>query len=205
MAMKTLLIHGGTIVLEDRLLLDGQVQVREGRIVAVQPAPSPPTDAVEDLVDLAGGYLVPGYVDLHVHGGAGSDFMDGTEEAFSTVCQAHARHGTTSLLPTTTVARHEQHLAFLNVCRRLKKQGTAGARILGAHFYGPYFAAEARGCHPAGPVRPPDPAEYRQYLAYADCITRATVAPELPGAEEFMRACRQHGIGGNAGHSYATF
>src|SRR5262249_18550472 len=90
-------------------------------------------------------------------------------------------------------------------CRRLKAKGTGGARILGAHFYGPYFAAEARGCHPGGPVRAPEPAEYRQYLAYADCITRATVAPELPGAEEFMHACRQHGIGGNAGHSYATF
>src|SRR5215470_16757509 len=162
MAMKTLLIHGGTIVLEDRLLLDGQVQVREGRIVAVQPAPSPPTDAVEQTVDLQGGYLVPGYVDLHVHGGAGADFMDGTEEAFRTICRAHARHGTTSLLPTTTVARHDQHLAFLELCRRLKQDPASGARILGAHFYGPYFTYDARGAHPGAEVRPPVPSEYEQ-------------------------------------------
>ena len=132
--------------------------------------------------------------------------MDGTDDAFRTVCRAHARHGTTSLLPTTTVARHEQHLAFLDavppVCKR---EGTGGARILGAHFYGPYFAYEARGCHPGAAVRPPVPAEYEQYLAFADCIATATVAPELPGAEGFVRACRARGIRCNAGHSHATF
>jgi N-acetylglucosamine-6-phosphate deacetylase len=144
-------------------------------------------------------------VDLHVHGGAGADFMDGSDEAFRTVCQAHLRHGTTSLLPTTTVARHEQHLDFLERCRRLKQEGTGGARILGAHFYGPYFAPEARGCHPLKPTRPPQRVEYEQYLNYADCIVTATVAPELPGAEAFVRACRAHGIRCNAGHSHATF
>ena len=104
-----------------------------------------------------------------------------------------------------TVARHEQHLTFLDVCRRLKRDGTGGARILGAHFYGPYFAPEARGCHPAAALRPPSRDEYEQYLAYADCITTATVAPELPGAEEFVRACRLRGIRCNAGHTHATF
>ena len=131
--------------------------------------------------------------------------MDGTEEAFRTACRAHARHGTTSLLPTTTVARHDQHLAFLGLCRRLKADAADGARILGAHFYGPYFAYEARGAHPGAGVRPPVPAEYEQYLAFADCIVTATVAPELPGAEGFVRACRAQGVRCNAGHSHATF
>ena len=74
----------------------------------------------------------------------------------------------------------------LETCRRLKREGTGSAAIIGAHFYGPYFAEGARGCHPGAPVRPPEPAEYRQYLASADCITTATVAPELPGAEGFV-------------------
>jgi N-acetylglucosamine-6-phosphate deacetylase len=187
----------GTLVLPDRLL-DGHLTVRGERIAAVGPGrPAGSRDV--------GGYLCPGFVDLHVHGGAGADFMDGTEEAFRTVCRAHARHGTTSLLPTTTVARHDQHLAFLEVCRRLKRAGTGGARLLGTHFYGPYFAPAARGCHPEAPVRSPWPHEYEQYLAYADCIATATVAPELPGAEAFVRACRGHGIHCNAGHSHATF
>src|SRR6185503_11135548 len=187
----------------DRVLEGGAVTVDGLRIAAVDThaAPSPPG---AEIIDLRGGYLSPGFVDLHVHGGSGADFMDGSADAFRTVCQAHARHGTTGLLPTTTVARHEQHLAFLEVCRRLKREGTGGARILGAHFYGPYFAREARGCHPGDAVRPPVAREYEQYLSF-DCITRATVAPELPGAEAFVRACRARGIGCNAGHSYATF
>jgi N-acetylglucosamine-6-phosphate deacetylase len=77
--------------------------------------------------------------------------------------------------------------------------------VIGAHFYGPYFGREARGCHPAEPVRAPVVEEYRQYLAFADCIVTATVAPELAGAEAFVRACRAAKIRCNAGHSHATF
>jgi N-acetylglucosamine-6-phosphate deacetylase len=200
--MSTHLFTGATLVLADRLVADGWLLARDDAIAALGPPGTPP--AADRTTDLAGAYLAPGFIDLHVHGGAGHDFMDGTEEAFRAVCRAHARHGTTSLLPTTTVARHEQHLAFLDVCRALRHGDTGGARILGAHFYGPYFAAEARGCHPGEPVRPPRPDEYRQYLDFG-CILRATVAPELPGAEAFVRACRARGIGCNAGHSYATF
>src|SRR4051812_8492985 len=193
--MPTLHLTGGTLILEDRLLSGGEVLVEDGRIVAVGTALAGASAAT---VDLRGAFLSPGFVDLHVHGGAGADFMDGSEAAFRTVCQAHARHGTTSLLPTTTVARHEQHLAFLDVCQRLKREGTGGANIVGAHFYGPYFAPEARGCHPGDPVRPPVAVEYQQYLELADCITTATVAPELPGAEAFVRACRARSIRCNA-------
>jgi N-acetylglucosamine-6-phosphate deacetylase len=203
--MPPLLFVNGTAVLADRLLEGGHVLVTGDRITAAGDAANPLPETAAHRIDLHGAYLVPGYVDLHVHGGAGADFMDGTDEAFHTVCRAHTRHGTTSLLPTTTVARHEQHLAFLDVCRRLRREGTGGAAVLGAHFYGPYFAPEARGCHPGAPVRPPRPEEYEQYLAHADGIATATVAPELPGAEEFVRACRRHGIRCNAGHSYATF
>jgi N-acetylglucosamine-6-phosphate deacetylase len=202
--MAPRLFAGGTIILADRLLPGGAVEVDGRRITAVHDSP-PRQGSFAHVIDLEGGYLAPGFVDLHVHGGAGADFMDGTAEAFRTICRAHARHGTTALLPTTTVARHDQHLAFLNAWRHVKAKGTGGARIMGAHLYGPYFAAAARGCHPAGAVRPPTPEDYLPYLEYADCIATATVAPELPGAEEFVRACRQRGIRCNAGHSHATF
>jgi len=199
----TLVFTNADIILPDRLIPAAQLEVRGGRIHGLGAAGSVPRGAT--VVNLGGAYLAPGFVDLHVHGGAGADFMDGTVAAFQTVCRAHARHGTTSLLPTTTVARHEQHLAFLQTCRKLQKEDSGGARVLGAHFYGPYFAREARGCHPAGPVRAPQEREFADYLAFADAICRATVAPELPGAETFVRACRRRGIGCNAGHSHATF
>jgi N-acetylglucosamine-6-phosphate deacetylase len=203
--MNSLAFRGGSIILHDRVLDAGSVRIDGGRITAVSGVnDSPHTEA--EIIDLRGGYLSPGFVDLHVHGGGGADFMDGAEDAFRAVCRAHARHGTTSLLPTTTVARHDQHLTFLDLCRRVKAVRRDGeARVLGAHFYGPYFAAEARGCHPAGPVRPPRADEYQAYLDYADCICTATVAPELPGAEAFVRACLGRRVRCNAGHSHATF
>jgi N-acetylglucosamine-6-phosphate deacetylase len=200
--MTALFFHNGPIVLPDRVLTGGAVEVADGRITAVHAVAPPPKG---ERIDLQGNYLTAGFLDLHVHGGAGADFMDATADAFRSVCQAHARHGTTGLLPTTTVARHEQHLAFLDLCRRFKREDTGGAAVLGAHFYGPYFAREARGCHPGDPVRPPIEAEFHEYLAFADSIATATVAPELPGAEAFVRACRERGVRCNAGHSHATF
>src|SRR4051812_128488 len=120
LSMSSIVFHGGPIILPDCLLQGGAVFVANGRIDAILSTVPPATGK---SVNLQGNYLAPGFIDLHVHGGAGADFMDGTADAFRTVCQAHARHGTTSLLPTTTVARHEQHLAFLHVCRELKKAG----------------------------------------------------------------------------------
>jgi N-acetylglucosamine-6-phosphate deacetylase len=204
--MNSLLFTGGTVVLEDGLLEPGYVIVEGDRIREVAPGIVGPEDRPDvQVVDLRGGYLAPGYVDLHVHGGGGSDFMDGRAEAFARICEAHARHGTTSLLPTTTVARHDQHLTFLDLCRRFRREGTAGARILGAHFYGPYFNPQACGCHPPACARTPKPSEFLQYLEYADTITTATVAPELEGAGDFVRACQAHGIRSNTGHTHATF
>src|SRR5437763_1759937 len=97
--MTSLFFRGGDLVLQDRILDDEAVDIEDGRIRRVGPNLTPPPAA--EVIDLQGGYLVPGYVDLHVHGGSGADFMDGTDQGFRTVCQAHARHGTTSILPTT--------------------------------------------------------------------------------------------------------
>jgi N-acetylglucosamine-6-phosphate deacetylase len=188
----------GDLVLPDRVLPDGTLVIEDGRIVAIH-------EAGKTRGEPTHGYIAPGFIDIHVHGGGGADFMDGTAEAFTTACRAHARHGTTSLLATTTAASHERCLRFLRACRELFEKPTGGAAVAGAHFYGPYFAEPAKGCHPAGPIRPPAAEEYAQYLAFADVIRTATVAPELPGAEAFVRACRRLGICCTMGHSFCTF
>jgi N-acetylglucosamine-6-phosphate deacetylase len=194
----------GTIVLPDGLLPDGEVFTLDDRIQYVGPADMRTPSGLTEI-DLDGGFLLPGFVDLHVHGGGGADFMDGTAEAFRTVLAAHARHGTTSCTPTTTVARHDQHIRFLQIVREFCRRPAGGARVLGAHIYGPYFAPDARGCHPGAAVRAPTPADYEPYLAFAADVCTATVAPELSGAEGFVKACRTNGIRCNAGHSHATF
>jgi N-acetylglucosamine-6-phosphate deacetylase len=201
------LLLSGDLVLPHCILPNGALVVRDGRIEAVgrldEILPGLPLDTPYIAAE---GYIAPGFVDLHVHGGAGADFMDGGEAAFNAVLAAHARHGTTSLLPTSTAARHEQIVAMLETCRQFRhRPPRGGARVLGAHFYGPYFRAEARGCHPAAPIRAPEPREYEQYLEFADAIVTASVAPELPGAEPFVRACVKRGVRVNAGHTHATF
>jgi N-acetylglucosamine-6-phosphate deacetylase len=192
----------GTIVLPGQTIPDGMVEVEGGRIREVGTNAG---RAAGEVVDLQGGYLVPGFIDIHVHGGDGADFMDGTVGAFLTVCRCHARHGTTSLTPTSTAADDRYIERFLKCVRELKGKPTGGARILGAHFYGPYFGSNARGCHPAAPIRPPEQPEYERYLKFASEMCTATIAPELPQAGEFAKACHDRGVRLNAGHSHATF
>jgi len=150
------------------------------------------------------GFIAPGFLDIHVHGGDGADFMDGTAEAFRTVCKAHARHGTTRLLATSTVATAEQIDRFLELCDSLLNEPTGGARVAGAHFYGPYFAPAAKGCHPGEGLGDPEYLKPERFLKHR-CVRTATVAPELPGSAEFLRECRRRGIVGCLGHSHATF
>jgi N-acetylglucosamine-6-phosphate deacetylase len=197
-----------TLVLPDRLVPGGALHVKGGRIEAVGPAGDlPPWDGA--TVDAGGKYAAPGFVDMHVHGGGGADFMDGTPGAFATAIGAHLRHGTASIVPTSTVARHEQTLRFLELCRAFRQIEPVFpmARVVGAHLYGPYFAEDKVGCHPKDPARPPTPEEYEQYLQFADdrTLVVATCAPELPGAAGFYRAARDRGVRLNAGHSNASW
>jgi N-acetylglucosamine-6-phosphate deacetylase len=196
-----------TLVLPDRLVSGGAVHVRGGRIESAGRAGDLPRWAGA-TVDAQGQFAAPGFVDMHVHGGGGADFMDGTVEAFHTAIRAHTWHGTTSIVPTTTVARHEQTMRFFEVCRELKAaRGSSMARVVGAHLYGPYFAEDKVGCHPKDEARPPTPAEYEQYLAFASdgTLLVATCAPELPGAAGFYGAARARGVRLNAGHSNASW
>ena len=204
----SLRITNATLVLPDRLVEGGGVQVEDGRIAAVgRLAELPAFDG--ETIDADGMYAAPGFVDMHVHGGAGADFMDGTRDAFATVIAAHARHGTTTIVPTNTVARHEQIMAFLERCREFVRAGPKPSkgicRVAGAHLYGPYFSEEKVGCHPRL-TRPPTRAEYSQYLAYAPDVLRvATCAPELDGAMDFFRDAAACGVRLNAGHSNASW
>jgi N-acetylglucosamine-6-phosphate deacetylase len=210
----------GNLILPDRVLDGGTLRVEGGKIASVGQTSAAGTSG--KMIDAGDGYIAPGFVDLHVHGGAGADFMDGTEAAFITALKCQARHGTTSLAATTTVARHEQIMTVLETARRLKKRADAkpadrnaaqpadrytapGSRVMGVHFYGPYFRLEAKGAHPGAAIRPPVAEEYLQYLEYADSLVTCTVAPELPGAKEFALACKERGVRTNVGHSWATF
>ena len=187
------------VILPDRVLPVAGVVVEDGRITAVG-------EHVRDGEDLGGAYLAPGFVDLHVHGGDGADFMDGTADAFRAVCRCHLRHGTTALTPTSTVATFADYLLFLELCAELMDTDTGGARILGGHLYGPYFHPAAKGCHPDAEFLTPSVEQDERLLAFArKGLVTLTVAPETPGTERLARSAAARGLLVTAGHSYATF
>lgn len=199
-------VFRGNIVLPTKVLPHGAVVVEGERIVAVGPEREIKLPIGAEIVDSGDGYISPGFVDIHEHGGAGSDYMDGTSEAVRNSNRAHARHGTTTVFPTTTTGTSEQLAAMLDAVEEVARSWHVedGARIAGVHWYGPYFAKDKIGAHPKGYERNPDPAEYRPALARG-IIKTATCAAEIPGAVEFCRAAKAVGCLVTCGHSNASW
>ncbi len=196
----------GRIVLEDCLLDDAAVLVSEGQILDVGPAERILPQSSTPKIDLGGAYLAPGYVDLHVHGGQGADYMDGNTGAIVDVNRAHASHGTTTIFPTTTTGPREQLERMLHACLDVQSGWSIekGARIGGVHYYGPYFAADKVGCHSVEGRRDPVADEYQAAFDIG-VIKIATCAAELPGAEAFYREASSRGYLVTCGHSNASF
>jgi N-acetylglucosamine-6-phosphate deacetylase len=189
-----------------KVLSDGAVVVQDERILAVGLEREIKRPVGAAMVDAADGYISPGFVDIHEHGGDGSDYMDGTSEAVRIANRTHARHGTTTVFPTSTTGTRSQLAAMLDSVEDVAEDWTVsdGARIGGVHWYGPYFASDKIGAHPKGYERNPDPAEYRVALA-RNIIKTATCAAELPGAIEFCRAAKAAGCLVTCGHSNASW
>lgn len=202
MSSKLTIFLNGTIIAHDRLVEDAVLVCRNGKIVGIkQGKVALPPDAV--VVDAGGGYISPGFVDLHVHGGAGADFMDGTVEAVDTACRAHMRHGTTTIFPTTTTGSSEQIMSMLAACKQVM-QSDSSSTLAGVHLYGPFFAPDKVGCHSAAGRRSPTAAEYKRYFD-SGIVAIATCAAELAGASAFYRAAAKAGCLITCGHSNASW
>jgi len=200
--MTSFAFMNGTVVLPDGLIENGMVVCDGSRIVSVGHRKRQAKTV--EIVDADGGYISPGFVDIHVHGGAGADFMDGTIDAVRTVCAAHARHGITTIFPTTTTGSFEQIMAMFDACAAAKKRPGTTASIAGIHLYGPYFAEDKVGCHSRDGCRTPNVAEFQKYFA-TKLVRVATCAAELPGAAEFYTMARRHQCLITCGHSNSSW
>lgn len=204
-----ILFHDGKIILETAVVTDVCVICSNGIIQHIGPKPSTLPSGVE-IVSLRGGYLAPGFVDIHVHGGHGHDFMDGTREAISIAARAHLQHGVTSIYPTCTTGTHAQIMQMLDATKLLMEQfdtpkpGNELPRIHGVHLYGPYFAEDKAGCHTKSGCRYPTDEESREYFS-TGIVRIATCAAELPGAADFYRTAANHGCLITCGHSNSSW
>jgi N-acetylglucosamine-6-phosphate deacetylase len=199
-----LVIYNGDVVLPDRVIQGGIVIAQRGRITYAGKRKGFPKGAT--MVDATGGYISPGFVDIHVHGGAGADFMDGTLDAIRTAARCHARHGTTTLLPTTTTGTPDRIGDLIQATAEVMRTWSPsdGARPGGVHLYGPFFAADKIGAHPREGRRDPTSREFARYFA-SGVIRSATCAAELPGAEAFYKAAKKHRCLVTCGHSNSTW
>src|SRR5437879_192809 len=189
-------------------ICDGlEVVVERGKIAEIRP-PAPrlrrtgeqTRTSSKDVVDLDGNHLAPGFIDLHVHGALGRDTMDSSAEAFRTICDCHARGGTTSLLLTTATAPMDNIVHVLKAIRDYRSPSSA---VAGVHVEGPFISKAKCGAQRAEFIQEPSPAGVRQLLEYADVIKRVTIAPELQGALEAIESFRTHGVSVSGGHSDA--
>ncbi len=205
--MDATVFTNGLVFLDDGFVR-ADLLSRGGRIGRIAPAIEPePDDAV---VDLCGDRIVPGFIDMHVHGGGGADFMDGSEDAIRTACRMHARFGTTTLCPTTLTAPDDEISAFLATVRDLMRGDDRapsrrdGARIGGVHIEGPWIAPTQAGAQDPAYLRPPSVAHLERLLGSCDCVSTVTIAPELDGACECAAWLAERGALPAMGHSDAT-
>jgi len=200
-----MIFAGAHLVLPDRILRAGQLRIEGGVIAEVSGSAIAPR-AGEEVIELDGLYVAPGFIDLHIHGALGRDTMEANAEAFETICRHHAAGGTTGLCLTTIAAPLERLLAVIDAAREYRRGESgrgSGARVLGVHLEGSYFSQEKRGAHLPEMLRNPDPAEWRRLLEHTDVITQMTLAPELPGALALIEALAEAGIIASVGHSDA--
>ncbi len=156
--MKTI-FKNAKVILPGRVM-EGGVAVEGSRIADVFQSKGDSRQLEEKnedyrVIDCKGLYLAPGFIDLHVHGGGGADFMDGTKEAVETVLEAHAKHGTTAMLPTTLSSSREKVITTLKTIEQAQNEWVKGPRILGVHLEGNFFSLEQAGAQDPEYIIPP--------------------------------------------------
>lgn len=196
--MKAFWIGNGKTVLPDEICENGSVLVRDGKIVAVnEPCP----DGAE-VVDAEGGYILPGFIDLHVHGGGGADFMDADPDGLRTIARTHAKFGTTGLCPTSMTSTNDVLERAIKSYLAVDEKVSGGAQLLGIHLEGPYFSTANKGAQPVGEQRIPTREEMEHIIALGEGkIVRWDEAPELPNTDVFAEVTREHGIMASIAHT----
>jgi N-acetylglucosamine-6-phosphate deacetylase len=200
---QSIKIFNGKIILPERTIPNGTILIKDGIITALEEGSIEINDARE--IDAKGQYISPGFIDIHIHGGAGHDFMDGTAEAFIKIAELHAKHGTTAMLPTTLTSEKEDLLLTLNAYNEAHTINKNGAAFIGMHLEGPYFAMNQRGAQDPKYIRDPDPAEYKEILENYPSIKRWSAAPELKGAIELGRYLRSKSVLAAIAHTDAVY
>lgn len=178
-----------------------EIAINDGRIQAIGRAlPATP----RSTLDASGCVVLPGFIDVHVHGSNGHDTMDASATGLSELARFFTQHGVTAFLPTTMTAPHETTLRAVQAVAQQPPLPPDGARILGVHLEGPYISPKYPGAQPATYIRRPNLAEFRELLA-AGPIRMITLAPEEPGAQALIAEALRNKVKVVLGHTNASY
>lgn len=183
--------------------VSGELRIRDGRIETIAPAPA---QTVGDAVDVGRNWVVPGFIDTHVHGGGGAQLHTTDRAEIEAACRFHAAHGTTALLATTVPAPVAELSAVLAAIAAVAAGRTGGAEVLGAHLEGPFLNPRRPGALDPAHFRTPDRSLLSQLLdAAPGAVAMVTLAPELQGALELIADLGARNVIASVGHTDATY
>lgn len=200
--MNLITIFNAQLLLPNRVVACGYISIQNNKIVALGEGEYK-SQSEEKLIDAQGCFVAPGFIDIHIHGGGGSDFMDGTVDAYLNIAETHVKYGTTSLLPTTLTSTNEELLNTFRVYKEAKVKNKKGAQFLGLHLEGPYFSYHQRGAQDPQYLRTPQKEDYLNILSQSDDIVRWSIAPELEGAIELGKELKRRKIIASVAHTDA--
>lgn len=198
-------IVDGKLITPFRVIENGGVLIEDGRISAVGSMEKVKIPRNSDVIDASGKIVVPGFIDIHINGGGGRSLMEGTYEAIDEASKFFAKHGTTGFL-STLFGLKEDVLKAARAVKIAMERSTKGAEVLGIHLEGPAFNPKKLGVFLPEWFRPPDINEFEQtMLESGNAVKLVTIAPEVNGAIDFIKAITKRGVVASVGHSYATY
>ncbi len=198
-----LYLENATLLTDGRAIRNGAIILEDGKILAAGPAVGLPVPASARRLDVDGAYIAPGFFDVQLNGGFGLDFTADP----ATVWEVAARlpqYGVTAFLPTVITSEMDKFATAIEVLRAGPPPGFRGAIPLGWHFEGPFLNPQKKGAHNPDLIRLPSPDLVKTWTA-DNLVRLVTLAPEMPGALDTVRALYAQGVVVSAGHSMATF
>lgn len=201
--MMKRLFYNAVIVGENGVKKETAFWAENGKITGF--CAKPVLSDADEAVDCGGGYALPGFIDIHVHGGGGADFMDASAEAAERVVATHLAHGTTTICPTTMSAKIDEIESVFSAYRDFRKTSKLSVNALGLHLEGPFLSPKMAGAQPPDVIIPPTEKEIALLKKNADIISRISCAPEVTGVLKTASELLPCGVQFSMGHTNATY